>query len=405
MNKQIKSLGIFWENLEYGGMSTHINDLVNNDIFKDVKFVIFTNNDNEGLKQIKIADNERIKIIKYFSLNTIKINNFLLKVLYFIFKPLFFILSIIQSYRILKSHKFDIFLGLCGGYGNFRTEMAAIIAAKYLKYSSISISIHHCYAKPIIGKTFLFFINFLISKFSKTILFQSNAVKDNIEKNTNLLKNNKNYEVIHLGVSRPKNINGDMELLNNIFNKQNKDIYKIGMLSRIEESKGHLDLVEAVDKLSIEDKNKIRIYFIGEGTKKELVKLKNKINTLNLNNFFIFTGYLQIDSIKILSKLDLFLSLTKTFEGFGLSLAQSLYAGTPVLSTNVGAVTEFLNNKNSVIIKPNNINEISKYLVDFIENREDWKKRAEIGRKNIQDNFTSDIMCKKIYNHFQKILD
>ena len=196
-----------------------------------------------------------------------------------------------------------------------------------------------------------------------------------------------------------------MELLNNIFNKQNKDIYKIGMLSRIEETKGHLDLVEAVDKLSIEDKNKIRIYFIGEGTKKELVKLKNKINTLNLNNFFIFTGYLQIDSIKILSKLDLFLSLTKTFEGFGLSLAQSLYAGTPVLSTNVGAVTEFLNNKNSVIIKPNNINEISKYLVDFIENREDWKKMAEIGKKNIQDNFTSEIMCKKIYNHFQKILD
>ena len=109
MNKQIKSLGIFWENLEYGGMSTYINDLVNNDIFKDVKFVIFTNNDNEGLKQIKIADNERIKIIKYFSLNTIKVNNFLLKVLYFIFKPLFFILSIIQSYKILKSHKFDVF--------------------------------------------------------------------------------------------------------------------------------------------------------------------------------------------------------------------------------------------------------------------------------------------------------
>ena len=60
MNKQIKSLGIFWENLEYGGMSTYINDLVNNDIFKDVKFVIFTNNDNEGLKQIKIADNDEI---------------------------------------------------------------------------------------------------------------------------------------------------------------------------------------------------------------------------------------------------------------------------------------------------------------------------------------------------------
>ena len=381
MKKEIKSLGIFWENLEYGGMSTHINDLINSDIFKNVRFVIFTNNDNEGLKQVKINNNERIKIIKYFSLNTIKINNFLLKLLYFFFKPFFFILSIIQAYKILRKYKFDIFLGLCGGYGNFRTEMAAIIAAKYLKYSSISISIHHCYSKPIFGKTFLSFINSLISRFSKSILFQSNAVKNDIDQNTNLLKKNKNYEVIHLGVSRSENINNNKDLLNNIFETQNKKIHKIGMLSRIEESKGHLDLVEAFNKLSFENKNKIRIYFIGNGTKKELLKLKNKINSLNLNNFFVFTGYLDIDSVKILSKLDLFLSLTKTFEGFGLSLAQALYAGTPVLSTNVGAVTEFLNNKNSVIIKPNDIDEISKYLIDFIKNPEDWKRKAEIGKK------------------------
>ncbi len=405
MKKEIKSLGIFWENLEYGGMSTHINDLINSDIFKNVRFVIFTNNDNEGLKQVKINNNERIKIIKYFSLNTIKINNFLLKLLYFFFKPFFFILSIIQAYKILRKYKFDIFLGLCGGYGNFRTEMAAIIAAKYLKYSSISISIHHCYSKPIFGKTFLSFINSLISRFSKSILFQSNAVKNDIDQNTNLLKKNKNYEVIHLGVSRSENINNNKDLLNNIFETQDKKIHKIGMLSRIEESKGHLDLVEAFNKLSSENKNKIRIYFIGNGTKKELLKLKNKINSLNLNNFFVFTGYLDIDSVKILSKLDLFLSLTKTFEGFGLSLAQALYAGTPVLSTNVGAVTEFLNNKNSVIIKPNDIDEISKYLIDFIKNPEDWKRKAEIGKKDIQDNFTSEIMCKKIYNHFEKILN
>ena len=100
MKKEIKSLGIFWENLEYGGMSTHINDLINSDIFKNVRFVIFTNNDNEGLKQVKINNNERIKIIKYFSLNTIKINNFLLKLYIFLLKHFFL------YYRLFRHIKF-----------------------------------------------------------------------------------------------------------------------------------------------------------------------------------------------------------------------------------------------------------------------------------------------------------
>ena len=47
----------------------------------------------------------------------------------------------------------------------------------------------------------------------------------------------------------------------------------------------------------------------------------------------------------ILKKIDLLISLTKDFEGFGLSLAEALSVKTPVLSTRVGGVTEFLNKK------------------------------------------------------------
>ena len=34
MKKKISTFGIFWENIEYGGMASHLVDLLNSDTFK-----------------------------------------------------------------------------------------------------------------------------------------------------------------------------------------------------------------------------------------------------------------------------------------------------------------------------------------------------------------------------------
>ena len=57
------------------------------------------------------------------------------------------------------------------------------------------------------------------------------------------------------------------------------------------------------------------------------------------------------DSRKIISNYDLLLSPTRDFEGFGLSIAESLSVGVPVISTKVGGVLDYLNNKNSILVK------------------------------------------------------
>ena len=405
MNKKINTFGIFWENIEYGGMASHLVDLLNSNIFKDVKFTIFTNKNNAGIKQIlNNCDLKKINIVKYKSLNFIKVDNIILKIIFILLKPFFFIISIWQSYNILKNFKFDIFLSLCGGYGGFRTDMAALLSAKFLDYPVRSISIHHCYGKPLFGEIFLKFINFLISKFSTSILFNSNSVKNNINRNTSLLKNHKKAEVIHLGVNE-KRSDKNIYILKEILKRNNSNEFKICMLSRIEENKGHLDLIHAFHKLEDKIKNKLTIFFVGEGNINELNKIKSAINKYNLNKFFIFTGYINADSINIISHFDLFMSLTKSFEGFGLSCAEALMANTPVLSTDVGAVTEFLNNDNAVLIEPGNINLIKELLIDFINNQNKWKEKAKIGKIDVVENFTSEIMSKKIYNHFSKIIN
>ena len=122
------------ENISYGGATTHLISLLNSFKFRNYEILIITNKTNNAKREIlKLSKNKSIKLLIYNSLNAILVNNYFLKIFFLFFGPIFFILSIFQMFLILKKNKFDILLGNCGGYGNFRTEMAAIVAGKFLK--------------------------------------------------------------------------------------------------------------------------------------------------------------------------------------------------------------------------------------------------------------------------------
>ena len=131
---------------------------------------------------------------------------------------------------------------------------------------------------------------------------------------------------------------------------------------------------------------------------------KNFVSSMNLQKYFTFTGYIDCNSISIVSKLDLLLSLTRTFEGFGLSIIEAMSVGTPVLATKVGAITEYLNHDNSKLIEASNIDQITDALDDFSTNNVLWTKRAEIGKNTVKENFTSELMAKNYLNHFNQNL-
>jgi len=79
-----------------------------------------------------------------------------------------------------------------------------------------------------------------------------------------------------------------------------------------------------------------------------------------------------------------------------------LYAGVPVVSTKVGGVTEFLNNKNSMLIKPMDTKSITKIFKDFAYNKKKWKAKIISGKSLIKNNFNSNIMSSNYLNYFIK---
>ena len=403
-NKKIKiqNVAILIENIDYGGTTTHLINLINSSKYKYVKFFLITNKDNKALSSIiSSCSKKNYKIISYNSLFVPFTDLKILKLVHFLLKPILFIFSIFQMIKVIKEIKFDILLANFGGYGDFRTEMSGIIAAKILKNNRLFLLIHHCYTKPFLWNNLVNkFLSSLIGSYVKGIIFVSDATKKNILKNTSLTIFFKGkLTVIHNGVD----IKNKKFKKIKTFNKY-KSKLKVLMLSRIESYKGHEDLVDALAELPEKIKNKYIIFFVGNGKSSYIKKLKKRIILLNLQKNFKFFSFLNFNSIDILKSVDIFFSLTRDFEGFGYSIAESLLAKTPVVSTKVGGTTEFLNKDNSELINPRDVKKISKILEKFSKNRSNFKKKTTKGKILIEKKFNSELMGNKFHNFFYKTI-
>jgi glycosyltransferase involved in cell wall biosynthesis len=384
---------IVMENLEYGGATTHLINLIKSRKFNKARFLVVTNKTNKAVNQIyESLGRKKIKFHFYNSFNLVHSKSIFFKIIFVAIKPLLFLASIIQMIRIFKQISSDVIVANCGGYGDFRDEMATIIACKFLKKKNIHLLIHHCYMKPIFWKKLIDYINLMIGKFTKSLIFVSNATKKSVKENTNLFKFSKKKLVIHNGIFLRNFKKKKIKVISS-----KRGIIKIGMLSRIEHYKGQLDLVNAVNIISKKIQKKLKIFVIGNGNTNDIKILKKLITDLKLKNMFKIVSYINKDSLVILKNLDLFLSLTKNFEGFGYSIAEALYAGTPVIATNVGGVGEFLNKQNATLIRPSNLNDISKSIEDFYYKKSYYKKKIKIGKSLIINKFNSEKMANKFH--------
>ena len=60
-NKKLKNIAVVMENIEYGGVTTHLINLINSNKFKKNNFIIITNNENKAVKQIiKACSKEKV---------------------------------------------------------------------------------------------------------------------------------------------------------------------------------------------------------------------------------------------------------------------------------------------------------------------------------------------------------
>lgn len=179
-------------------------------------------------------------------------------------------------------------------------------------------------------------INFSLSK--KIVLYSTHLIKEwNLGKYQNkIIIGHEHYiNPEHFSITKP-------------FSQRDNII---GYIGRLSEEKGILNFVSALPGL-LQENNTLKIYIIGDGPLND--KIRAKLSQSNILTNVILTGWVPHDELSHYLNEFRLLVLPSDTEGLANIVYESMACGTPVLSTPVGALPDFIKDGETGFIMADN---------------------------------------------------
>lgn len=155
--------------------------------------------------------------------------------------------------------------------------------------------------------------------------------------------------------------------------------------ARLHPEKGYEYLFQAMTQLKLRCQGKIKLLVAGAGP--FLPRYQELVRTLGCDDVVTFLGFRK-DLPDLMSAVDLFV-LPSVAEAFGLVLAEALYLGTPVVSTQVGGIPEIVADEvDGVLVPPANAQALADAISTLLN---DPARRAQM----------SGTGCEKVLRKFR----
>lgn len=395
-------LAIIWEQYSWGGVDTHTQVLTDFLSSKNVQIDLIVNHENDGVKrianQLQNIANLEVKYIPIWSQAVLVKkypNNYFIRAMGFLCFPIFLIQNFITLFRVLNNN-YDVLLAQNGSYPGGWSCLVSVIVAKIKGIRKRLLVIHHSSSsKRLIWYFLELVIDKLVYSYAHHVITVSKA---SLQSYLELRKiNNRLGKCIVVYNGIPLDFERKALPLFLV------DKVKVGIVGRCEERKGHLDFIDAISLLTTEIKSKCQFYIIGSCEESFKNILVRKIDSLNLNEFISITGYLENPSQEIIGNLDILCCLTRDYEGFGLTVLEAMSKGTCVITTDVGALSEFVSDGvNSMIVQPKSPRDIAN-KIQFYFNRKPLEiKVMQEAALETAKKFSKEAMGKEFSNLIMK---
>jgi glycosyltransferase involved in cell wall biosynthesis len=175
----------------------------------------------------------------------------------------------------------------------------------------------------------------------------------------------------------------------------------VGTVGSLTIEKGHTYFIEAANKV-LKLYPDINFLIVGDGRCRN--ELEEKVNSLGIGKNVIFTG-LRSDMPAIYSLMDVFV-LPSLVEGMPMVLLEAMASGTPVIATSVGSVPKaVIDNQTGILVSPRDVDGLAKAMQFLIRNEEAARAYGGNGLKMAENEFVSNIMCKKYLDTYNKLLN
>lgn len=167
---------------------------------------------------------------------------------------------------------------------------------------------------------------------------------------------------------------------------------------------GRLSYLKGVDILlnaaKIYEKENIITVIAGNGAlRKELKKLAKDLELKSVH----FIGHRSQGTLKKLYNIADVFAMPSRMEAFGLVAIEALACGTPVVCSETGGMKDYITPKVGRLIKSEDFEELSKALIDVINNPEEYN-RTEL-EKYVKENFSQEKLMNKLVQIYNEEID
>jgi len=136
----------------------------------------------------------------------------------------------------------------------------------------------------------------------------------------------------------------------------------------LDKRKGILDLISAIELSGLMNSSKIHLNicggFVDKSIENKVIDITSKANNI------CYLGYVQGEKKKAIFEDADILVLPSYGEGMPIVIMEAMAYGCAVVSTNVGAIPEIINNDRGVIINPGDVDALSNAIMLLLKNQD-----------------------------------
>ena len=172
---------------------------------------------------------------------------------------------------------------------------------------------------------------------------------------------------------------------------------------RMEEQKGISELLRTLKEV-VGRIPEVQLHLIGEGNMTEVYR--KQAEELGVLDRVTFHGWMDVDALqKFISKCAVGVFPSR-IESFGLSMAEAMGAGLPIIATRVGALPEFIEDGvTGTLVPPGNVPALYRAILEKLENPARAETLADAGRERVHERFSWDQAAQKMTEIYQTVVD
>ena len=395
---------LFTENSYKGGLDTFLINLINAWPDPKADITLACNASHPGIKIIEDKTNQSLRVHRYkrFFSSSIALGHgknwfsrtrlvraFFVICFWILEYPILFPWYVFTLRRYFRQSDFNQLIVVNGGYPASLLCRSALIAWGIAgKNNKAALNYHNTAMLPAWYNSFFEnIIDKLVLKHAASIVTVSQDCLNSLNHRA-AFKNMSKGVVIYNGINDP--------LVNAAFRDNDTQSNYLLMLATYETRKGHAFLLHTFARV-IKDFPELKLRIFGHGRLREIKRVEKLVQSLSLQKHVelnVFTS----DTATLLANAKVLVVPSQEYESFGLTIIEAMAFSTPVVTTDVGGMTEVLAETDAgIICSKDSIEDFACALVSILKDPEYADSLGKNGRIAFENRYTADRMARQYW--------